>query len=88
MDTLNKAQSLRDRVQASGITRVPVTIRPSQSRYDRYWILQIDRCPFCHRPHVHGGGNLDGPPALGPRLSHCSDRRPLDYELVPEEDEP
>ncbi len=67
MDTLNKAQSLRDRVQASGITRVPVTIRPSQSRYDRYWILQIDRCPFCHRPHVHGGGNLDGPPALGPR---------------------
>ena len=74
--------SLQERVLAShGVTQVEVHIRPSQSRYDRYWVLELT-CPFCHRPHQHGGGALSHPPALGSRLSHCVSRSPRDYELI------
>jgi len=77
--------TLQERVastNAAACPQVEVTVHPSQSRYDRYWVLTLDRCPHCGRPHTHGGGDLSHPPALGFRLSHCSDRRPLDYELV------
>ena len=80
--------TLQERVAATNAAAVPkveVTIRRSQSRRDQFWILEVATCPFCHRLHQHGGGSTDGPPSLGFRLSHCSDRRPLDYELIEED---
>jgi hypothetical protein len=77
--------TLAERVRASHpvtCPRVEVHIHPSRSKYDRYWVLTLDRCPHCEKPHSHGGGSLDHPPALGHRLSHCVTRRPLDYELI------
>jgi hypothetical protein len=81
--------SLAKRVAATAADvcpRVEVTIRPSRSKYDRYWILEIPRCPFCKKVHNHGGGSIDHAPALGHRLSHCLNRA-RDYELVPVEEE-
>ena len=80
--------TLQERVastNAAAVPKVEVHIHPSRSRHDSYWVLTLDRCPHCGRPHTHGGGSLDHPPALGHRLSHCSDRRPLDYELIEED---
>ena len=77
--------TLQERVAATNAAACPkveVHIHPSRSKYDRYWVLTLDRCPHCGRPHTHGGGDLSHPPALGHRLSHCVTRRPLDYELV------
>jgi hypothetical protein len=35
------------------------------------WI--VDRCPYCGRPHGHGGGGLDGDPRrlLTHRVADC-----------------
>jgi len=74
--------SLLDRIEAS-TPRAEVTIRKSQSRHDRFWVLTVAKCPYCHRLHQHGGGSTDDPPALGPRLSHCVTQSPRDYELIP-----
>lgn len=57
------------------------TITKSRSRHDPYWVLLIEECPFCGGRHVHGGGSLEGPPALGERLSHCRDD-PRTYTLI------
>jgi hypothetical protein len=83
-------KSLQERVAATNAAACPqveVTVHPSRSRYDRYWVLTLDRCPHCGRPHTHGGGNTNEPPALGHRLSHCVDRRARDYELIPIKEE-
>jgi len=77
--------SLRDRVENSG-TKVEVTIHQSQSPRDPIWILTIDECPLCGKSHEHGGGSVDGPPALGFRLSHCLNRS-ASYELIPIKEE-
>jgi hypothetical protein len=76
--------SLAERVAATAADvcpKVAVHIRPSRSKYDRFWVLTIDRCPHCGRPHNHGGGSTDHAPALGHRLSHCLNHA-RDYELV------
>ena len=81
-NSMNK--SLQERVAAtndSACPRVEVHIHPSRSRYDRYWVLTLDCCPHCSKPHSHGGGSLDHAPALGHRLSHCLNHA-RDYELV------
>jgi hypothetical protein len=75
--------TLQERVAATNdaaCPKVEVTIHPSRSRYDRYWVLEL-RCPFCAKVHSHGGGSIDHPPALGHRLSHCLNHA-RDYELV------
>jgi len=85
VDIMIRTLTLSERVRATNdaaCPKVEVTIHPSRSRYDRYWVLTLDRCPHCSKPHSHGGGSLDHPPALGHRLSHCVTRSPLDYELV------
>ena len=82
--------TLQERVAATNAGSCPqveVHIRPSQSKYDRFWVLTVDCCPHCHRPHQHGGGSIDHAPALGHRLSHCVDRRARDYELIPIKEE-
>jgi hypothetical protein len=81
--------TLQERVLATAdCPKVEVHIHPSRSKYDRFWVLTIDRCPHCEKPHSHGGGSLDHPPALGHRLSHCLNHA-RDYELIPiEEVEP
>ncbi len=70
--------------EIENVPKVPTLIRPSQSRFDRIWILEIT-CPYCGRRHHHGGGPTDGPPVLGERLSHCAGH--ATYELVPVEEE-
>jgi len=76
-------KSLQERVEESGIVRAEVVIRRSQSRRDPIWILTILECPICGKSHEHGGGSVDGPPALGFRVPHCITRpAPRDYELV------
>ena len=78
--------SLRDRIEntiSSSSTQAEVTIRPSQSRRDRIWVLTVDECPYCGKRHEHGGGRVDEPPALGFRVPHCLTRpAPPDYELI------
>ena len=64
--------------------KVEATVRKSFARRNPYWVLELT-CPFCAKVHTHGGGSTDHPPSLGPRLSHCSDRSPRDYELIEEE---
>ncbi len=89
MDSVNKP-SLQERVRATNdaCPQVEVQIRKSQPRRGQaqIWILEIARCPHCSKPHSHGGGSTDHAPALGHRLSHCFDRRPLDYELIAKDD--
>ena len=76
-------KTLQERVEESGIVRAEVTIRKSQSRHDPIWVLTVARCPYCGRSHEHGGGSVDGPPALGFRVPHCLTRpAPRAYELV------
>ncbi len=77
-------KTLQERVEATNAAAAPKVefhIHPSRSRYDRYWVLTLDRCPHCGRPHNHGGGSIDHPPALGHRLSHCLSHA-RDYELI------
>jgi hypothetical protein len=85
VDIVNKP-SLLERVQSSaGIVRAEVQIRKSQPRRDQtqIWILEIAKCPYCSGRHEHGGGSVEGPPALGFRAPHCFGRvAPGDYELV------
>ena len=74
--------TLQERVAATNAAdcpKVEVHIRPSIR--DRFWILEIPRCPFCAKVHTHGGGSIDHSPALGYRLSHCLSHA-RDYELV------
>ena len=77
MDSLRG--TLRERIERSG-TKVEVTIHPSLR--GRYWVLTVDRCPHCGRPHQHGGGTLDEPSSLGHRAAHCTNRHSAGYELV------
>jgi len=80
---MTNSLSLRARVEASSTRQAEVTIRPSRSRSDRYWILEIAKCPFCEKRHTHGGGSIDRPPLLGFRVAHCF--RPVapgEYELI------
>ena len=78
--------SLFERVQSSaGIVRAEVVIRKSQPRRDQVqiWILEVIACPYCSGRHEHGGGSVEGAPALGFRGPHCLTRpAPRDYELV------
>jgi len=74
--------------ESSTVPKIETRIRPSRSRSDRFWILEIDRCPFCEKRHTHGGGSLDRPPLLGSRFSHCVTGSPHEYELVPAEVNP
>lgn len=39
----------------------------------------VVRCPFCRRNHIHGVPNG----SYGARNSHCHDREPRSYILVP-----
>ena len=83
--------SLRDRIEntiSSSSTQAEVTIRPSRSSSDRYWILEIAKCPFCEKRHTHGGGSIDRPPLLGSQLCHCVTGSLHEYELVPAEVNP
>ena len=76
-------KSLWERVEESGIVRAEVTIRKSRSPRDRIWVLEVAECPYCGKRHEHGGGSVEGPPALGFRAPHCFRRvAPGDYELV------
>jgi len=75
--------TLQERVQAtndSACPKVEVRIHPSLARHNPYWVLELT-CPHCGRPHNHGGGSIDHPPALGHRLSHCLSHA-RDYELI------
>jgi len=65
------------------VPKVETRIRPSRSRYDRFWILEVAKYPFCEQQHNHGGGSIDHPPALGFRVAHCVTKPPAEYELVP-----
>jgi len=82
--------TLWERVQSSaGIVQAEVVIRRSQPRRGQVqiWGLEVIACPYCSGRHEHGGGSIDGPPALGFRVAHCTDRpSPLgDYQLVVKE---
>jgi hypothetical protein len=71
------------------IPQVETHIRPSRSRHDRIWVLEIT-CPFCGKGHTHGGGAIDRPPLLGHRVAHCV-TRPAPrggYELILADEEP
>jgi len=84
-------KSLQERVAATNAAATPkveVTIRPSRSKYDRFWVLTVVTCPFCGKSHQHGGGDLSHPPLLSYRLSHCVTQPSRDYELVAEEPKP
>ncbi|MFE6521891.1 hypothetical protein [Streptomyces sp. NPDC057794] len=50
-----------------------------------YWLLVIDRCPLCGRPHRHGGGS-DEHPSYGHRAAHCGGQTPRCYWLRPVEE--
>ena len=39
-------------------------------KQNKIWRV-IVTCPFCHKTHRHGGGELTGEPILGQRGSHC-----------------
>ena len=47
---------------------------------DGTWILRIESCPFCHKPHKHGGG-MGAAPSGGWRLSHCRENA-QQYQIV------
>lgn len=53
---------------------VPVTVQRTGTVY----LLHLAACPFCGRPHVHGGGPLDEDPCgyEGHRRFHCSEAAP------------
>jgi len=75
--------TLRERVEESSITYAEVVIRKSRSSRDQIWVLTVDECPYCGKRHEHGGGSVDGPPALGFMVPHCLTRpAPPDYELI------
>jgi hypothetical protein len=47
------------------------------AKRDDTWFWVVDRCPFCARRHVHGGGLVGvGDPRrmLGHQLAHCAGR--------------
>jgi hypothetical protein len=52
-----------------GIPVVPVTVERTRTVH----LLHLAVCPYCGRPHVHGGGPPEGDPRdyEGHRVSHC-----------------
>ena len=52
-----------------GIPIVPVTVERTRTVH----LLHVAACPYCGRPHVHGGGLPDEDPRdfEGHRASHC-----------------
>ena len=65
-----------------GIPIVPVTVERTRTVH----LLHVAACPYCGRPHVHGGGRPDQNPRdfEGYRAAHCLDPVPRDrgYMLV------
>jgi len=37
--------------EPSTVPQAEVTIRPSQSRHNRIWILEVVKCPYCEKVH-------------------------------------
>ncbi len=70
--------------EPSTVPQAGVTIRPSQSRHNRIWILEVVKCPYCENVHFHGSGPVALLPLLGHRVAHCVTRQsPLgEYELI------
>ncbi len=48
---------------------------------DGVWSLSI-KCPYCGGVHRHGGGPTSEPPALGHRVTHCTEQANPGYELI------
>ncbi len=63
------SSSITPLVDEDGIPIVPVTI----VRHRKGNLLHVASCPYCGRPHVHGGGRGDQDPRdfQGHRVSHC-----------------
>jgi|GEM_PF-5324537 len=55
--------------RAAHVTTPTVTATAHRHR-DRIWTLTIARCPYCGKPHYHGGGDGDTP-SFGHRGAHC-----------------
>ncbi len=63
--------------------QAPITeLRLVTNNYGMLWWLIKIKCPYCGKPHNHGGGT-DPKPDLGHRGAHCltTERRP-DYLLT------
>jgi hypothetical protein len=61
---------------------VPVVIASAVKAWDGTWLLTV-KCPFCRKPHTHGGGDGPEPGRFGVRVSHCrKGSRPYDVQGV------
>lgn len=56
---------------AETMVSAPCTV--TWSRRNGFWDITVLACPFCGKPHHHGGGDGETPAALGGRIAHCVD---------------
>ena len=61
----------------------PVIATARWSAREHVWLLTVTHCPFCGRPHHHGGGG-DSVPDMGFRASHCVTGPGGTYDLIAE----
>lgn len=54
------------------MSEAPIIKAEAVRGHSGIWTLKVPSCPFCGKPHCHGGGDGDKP-YYGSRLSHCHD---------------
>lgn len=73
------AEDQRASGSATTVPRGPVIAHcrayAARGAFGRYWVLVIDSCPYCRRPHRHGGGDAMRP-SYGHRSAHCGSTSP------------